>query len=253
MSKPLVVTSVAEMQKVRQAMTGTIGFVPTMGALHSGHATLMQKSLAENEQTVVSIFVNPTQFNDKKDLEKYPSNFAGDLEMLQKLGVQILFAPPFLEMYPDNYNYQISEKEMSPLLCGNFREGHFNGVLTIVLKLFNIVRPTRAYFGEKDYQQYQLIKKMTEALFMNVEVVGCPLIRDENGLALSSRNKLLNGEQIRLAQKFAHVLSSEKSKQQVLEKLSDLGIETEYIEELWGRRLAAVKVGPVRLIDNVKI
>ena len=133
----------------------SVGFVPTMGALHQGHRQLLKRSKAENEISVLSIFVNPTQFNNSEDLEKYPKNWETDLQVAQEEGVDILFAPDYSEMYPDNYRYQVGEKEFSKILCGKDRPGHFDGVLTVVLKLFNLIQPTRAYFGEKDYQQIE--------------------------------------------------------------------------------------------------
>lgn len=172
----------------------TIGFVPTMGALHKGHLSLMQQSLEENALTVVSIFVNPTQFNNAEDLEKYPRNLASDLKKIEELHSEIVvFAPSVAEMYPseissERFDFQGIDKVME----GVSRPGHYDGVATIVKRLFEAVTPTRAYFGEKDYQQIQIIKKMVEQTQNPVIIVSCPIVREENGLAMSSRNERLS-------------------------------------------------------------
>ena len=229
----------------------TIGFVPTMGALHEGHLTLMRQAKRENDIVIVSIFVNPTQFNNPEDLKKYPRTIEQDLKMISSVGVDYLFNPEINEMYPDDYKYKMTENSFSKILCGAHRPGHFDGVLSVVMKLFNIVRPTKAYFGEKDYQQLKLIQGMVDSFFMNLEVVPVPIVRDEVGLALSSRNQRLSPEGIKKAQKFAQVLNQKKSTNEITEELKSQNIEVEYLEEHFGRKFAAVHIEGVRLIDNV--
>ncbi len=231
---------------------GSIGFVPTMGALHDGHFSLIKKSLQENEKTVVSIFLNATQFNNKEDLEKYPTSFKDDLKKLEELNVDYLFAPEFIDMYPDNYRYRVSEDKFSKTLCGSSRMGHFDGVLTVVLKLFNLVQPNKAYFGEKDYQQLSLIQDMAKAFFLDVEIVPCPIVRTKEGLALSSRNKRLSNEGLLKAQRFAKILQESKELTEAQKKLQEEGIKIDYLEEIGSRRFAAVEIENIRLIDNVE-
>ncbi len=234
-------------------MNKKIGFVPTMGALHEGHLSLFRRSLGENDFTGASIFVNPTQFNNSEDLEKYPKDLSRDLKLLNDLGVDFLINPRYEDIYPDNYRYKISESEFSHDLCGQYRPGHFDGVLTVVMKLFNLVLPTRAYFGEKDYQQFLLVKEMAKAFFMSLEIVGCPTIREESGLAMSSRNERLSDEQKQLAAKFSQLLNSSSGADDIQKKLKESGIQVDYVKEKWGRRFGAVHIGDVRLIDNVQV
>jgi pantoate--beta-alanine ligase len=170
----------------------SLGFVPTMGALHDGHISLFNRSVKENDKSVASIFVNPTQFNDKEDLKNYPRNFDEDYRKLADAGVDYIIFPEYNDMYNDDFRYEVNEKELSKILCGASRPGHFTGVLTVVLKLLNIVKAGRAYFGEKDYQQYLLIKGMTEAFFIDTQIVPGAIVREADGLAMSSRNVLLN-------------------------------------------------------------
>ncbi len=230
-----------------------IGFVPTMGALHKGHVSLIERSVRENNFTVVSIFVNPTQFNDPKDLQSYPRTFEDDFKLLSNLKVDFLFYPDYTEIYHDNFKYKISESELSKILCGKFRPGHFEGVLTVVMKLLNIIRPGKAYFGEKDYQQYLLIDGMCKAFFLDVEIVPCPIVREPEGLALSSRNLLLNAEEKKFAQNFPRLLKTKMPCETIKKELEKLGFNVDYIEEIGNRRFGAVRIGKVRLIDNVEI
>lgn len=247
-----VVKTTSEYRDLFATLKGkTIGFVPTMGALHEGHLTLMRKAKAENDIVVVSIFVNPTQFNNPEDLKKYPRTLDQDLQMISSVGVDYLFSPEINEMYPDDYKYKVSENSFSKILCGAHRPGHFDGVLSVVMKLFNIVRPTKAYFGEKDYQQLKLIQGMVDSFFMNLDVVSVPIVRDEMGLALSSRNQRLSPEGIKRAQKFAQILKQNKSLDAIGEELTQENIEVEYLEEHFGRKFAAVHIEGVRLIDNI--
>jgi len=230
-----------------------IGFVPTMGALHDGHAALIVRSRAENATTVVSIFVNPAQFNDPRDFEAYPRTLETDLRRLEDLGVDFVFLPDEPSLYRDGYRYRVTETDVSLGLCGAHRPGHFDGVLTAVLKLLNIFQPNAAYFGEKDYQQYRLVQGMAQALFLDVEIRPCPIVRESDGVALSSRNlRLSHAGRMRAAQ-FAHVLRTGPTAQAVHAALDAIDIEVEYVEAWEGRLLAAVIVDGVRLIDNVPI
>jgi pantoate--beta-alanine ligase len=231
----------------------SLGFVPTMGALHEGHASLVRKSASENSRTLVSIFVNPTQFNDPKDLEKYPRTFEKDLEILSQAGADYLIYPTYESMYQDGYRYQITEKEFSKLLCGAHRPGHFDGVLTVVMKLLNLAQARRAYFGEKDFQQLELIRGMAQAFFMSVEIVGCPTLREKDGLAMSSRNLLLAPTDREKAPLLAKELRRKGTPEEIRARLNALGFRVDYVEELRGRRFAAAFLGSVRLIDNVSL
>ena len=170
----------------------TIGLVPTMGYLHEGHLSLVRASRRENNRTVVSIFVNPTQFGPNEDLDRYPRDELRDMELLEKEGVDFVFAPPPEAMYLPGHSVYVEETELSRGLCGASRPGHFRGVCTVVLKLFNIVRPERAYFGEKDFQQFTIIRRMVRDLNLPVEIRPCPIVREKDGLALSSRNAYLS-------------------------------------------------------------
>lgn len=251
-----IVDSAAEWKAIRKStelINKKIGFVPTMGALHKGHASLIERSVAENDFTVVSIFVNPTQFDNPEDLQKYPRTFEKDMDLSKKLNVDFIFYPWYNDLYPDNYNYKISENKFSKTLCGAHRPGHFDGVLTIVMKLLNIVSPAKAYFGEKDYQQYKLIDKMCKTFFMDVEIIPCKTVRDDDGLALSSRNILLSNEERIVAQNFPRLLKSKKYPAEIINELVELGFKVDYVEDIEGRRFGAVQIGKVRLIDNVEI
>ncbi|MBC7458542.1 MAG: pantoate--beta-alanine ligase, partial [Bdellovibrionaceae bacterium] len=192
MSKPLVLKSIVEYDAFRKKLAGSIGFVPTMGALHPGHASLLNQSAAENDFTVLSIFVNPTQFNDPKDLENYPRTFEADLAVAAESRVAAIFYPDYKEIFSDNYRYVITEKSFSQILCGASRPGHFDGVLSVVMKLLNIVKPSKAYFGEKDFQQLRLIEDMAKAFFMSLEIRRGKTLRETSGLAMSSRNTRLS-------------------------------------------------------------
>ena len=173
----------------------SIGLVPTMGALHSGHVSLVNQALNEKQKVVVSIFVNPTQFNDPKDLERYPRNLDADLKLLGKTGCHIVFAPDAKEVYPEPDTRKFNFGELETVMEGKHRPGHFNGVAQVVSKLFDMVKPDKAYFGLKDFQQLAIIKNMVKQLNIPVEIVPCPIIREESGLAMSSRNELLTPEE----------------------------------------------------------
>jgi len=250
----IVVSDIVEWQACQEEQhASSTGLVPTMGALHAGHLSLVKASLVENDRTIVSIFVNPTQFDQAADLEDYPRQYDQDLQMLDEAGVDIVFMPDFETLYPDEFHYRITESELSHQLCGQHRPGHFDGVMTVVMKLLNIIRPDRAYFGEKDYQQLLLIRGMCEAFFIPVNIVGCPVIREEDGLAMSSRNQLLNPQQRRKASALNRILSSSDGPEETRELLKQQGFEVDYVEEMHGRRLAAARLGTTRLIDNVPI
>jgi pantoate--beta-alanine ligase len=255
-------------------------FVPTMGALHDGHLALVREAQKKAEHVVVSIFVNPTQFGPKEDFASYPRMLQADSDKLTSLGADVLFAPNTADMYPAGYETYVYNDKRSDILCGRFRPGHFQGVLTIVTKLFNIVQPDFALFGKKDYQQYTLLKKMAQDLCFPVEVIGCPTLRDPDGLAMSSRNLRLTPEERALApeihramQRVKEQLQGGEKKPQVLvesfkKQLSQFpGFRLEYAEIRAAADLAdfgetidqpavllvAAHLGSVRLIDNLEL
>lgn len=229
----------------------SVGFVPTMGALHAGHRALLERARAENDRVVLSIFVNPTQFNDPNDLAKYPRTLAEDVELARGLATDVL-VPSAAEMYPDRYRYRVTETEFSRELEGAHRPGHFDGVLTVVLKLLNLVQPTRSYFGEKDWQQLQLVRGLADALFLPGEIVACPTMRDADGLALSSRNRRLAPADRARAAAFPKLLRASTAAA-AEQALRGAGFEVDYVAERDGVRLGAVHLGGVRLIDNVRL
>jgi pantoate--beta-alanine ligase len=231
----------------------TLGLVPTMGALHEGHLSLVRRSLAENDRTLVTIFVNPTQFDDATDLQRYPRTLEADLETLRALGTHFVFLPRESDLYPDGYRYRVRETQRSFVLEGAHRPGHFEGVLTVVLKLLNIAAADRAYFGEKDWQQLALVRGMAGAFFIPTAIVGCPIVRDGDGLALSSRNERLGADDRKRAPRLHRALASSESVDAAAEALRADGFVVDYVDEVDGRRLAAVRLGGVRLIDNVPI
>lgn len=249
----LVIRTPQEFKAWRKKQQGSVGFVPTMGALHSGHEELLKQARKNNDLVVLSIFVNPTQFNDPSDLEKYPKTWEQDLSMAETNKVDAIFYPRYNDMYPDNYRYKISENEYSLLLDGAHRPGHFDGVLSVVMKLFNIVAPTRAYFGEKDFQQMTLIKGMVESFFMNLEVVPVPTVREEDGLAKSSRNMRLSTEERAQAPLIYQAVTQCKTAEEAADKLNAQGFKVDYVTDIGNRRFVAAKLGEVRLIDNVEI
>lgn len=256
----------------------TIGLVPTMGALHAGHASLVNRAVAENDVVVVSDFVNPTQFNDQNDLLKYPRTLEADCALLEKCGATLVFAPSVEEVYPEPDTRQFSYAPLDTVMEGKYRPGHFNGVCQIVSKLFLMVEPDRAYFGEKDFQQLAIIREMVRKYPFNIQIVGCPIVREEDGLALSSRNARLTAEQRKEALQISKALfdSVDFSKSRVLLETKQFvedcirrapGLELEYFEIVDGNTLQPVKAwdesnyivgcitvycGEVRLIDNIK-
>lgn len=248
-----VLNSLQAWKELKKSYSGqSIGFVPTMGNLHLGHLSLCKRSIEENDVTVVSIYVNPTQFNDPKDLEKYPKTLQQDLDLLESLEkVDYCLVLNDKEMYADDFCYRVSEHQLSLELEGAFRPGHFTGMLTVVLKLLLAVSPGKAYFGEKDYQQYQLIQGMKKAFFMDCEIIPCVTIRETSGLAFSSRNGLLSSEQRLLADKFASIFVQKNLPiEEIRAKLLSLGLKIDYLEDKQQRRLVAVRIGGIRLLDN---
>lgn len=247
-----VIEKVKEIKEIRKSLEGKkIGFVPTMGGLHAGHLSLIKKSLAENDVTFVSVFLNPTQFNDKNDLLTYPADKNEDIKFLETAGVDFAFMPDYSEMYPDDYAYQIEEKVFSKMLCGKYRPGHFDGVLTVVMKLFNIVKPANAYFGEKDFQQYTLLKEMCEAFFMDINLVPCPIVREESGLAMSSRNEKLSAQGRKTASELHRIISLDNSFAEKKTMLEKCGFTLDYLTARKGRLYVAAFIEGVRLIDNI--
>ncbi|MBI4689523.1 MAG: pantoate--beta-alanine ligase [Nitrospirae bacterium] len=258
----------------------SIGFVPTMGALHEGHLSLVRRSKGENDITVVSIFINPLQFGPKEDFNEYPRDTEGDMVKLKGADADILFMPDVSLIYPDKFLTYVEVQNLSEKLCGVIRPGHFSGVTTIVAKLLNIVKPTRAYFGQKDFQQAIIIKKMVKDLDMGLEVVVCPTIREHDGLAMSSRNSYLNGEERKAASVInrclnqttelikSGIINHDQIKGFMEKKLSEEPLVTEIqyasvydpdtLEELEiidkeALLAVAVRVGKTRLIDNILI
>ena len=256
----------------------TIGLVPTMGALHAGHASLVKRAVAENDVVVVSDFVNPTQFNDKNDLLNYPRTLEADCDLLAACGATYVFAPSVEEMYPEPDTRQFSYAPLDTVMEGKFRPGHFNGVCQVVSKLFLIVEPTRAYFGEKDFQQLAIIREMVRRYPFDLQIVGCPIVREEDGLALSSRNARLDEGQRRQALQISQTLfaSVEYGRTHTLAETKAFvedaiaraeGLRLEYFEVVDGTTLQTVTdwsesayivgcitvfCGEVRLIDNIK-
>lgn len=230
----------------------SIGFVPTMGALHAGHLELVRNSMQENDKTIVSIFVNPTQFNNSDDLKDYPDTLNSDIEKLEAVGVDYLFLPEYDELYSDNYRYKISENQFANILEGEKRPGHFDGVLTVVMKMLNLISPDRAYFGLKDYQQYHLVKDMAEAFFLKTKVIGIDTVREEDGLAMSSRNLRLSEEAREKAPSIYKAITEMNDLNQAKQFILDKGFDLEYLEELEGRRFIAANIEGIRLIDNVE-
>lgn len=189
----------------------SVGLVPTMGALHDGHVSLVKRSIAENDVTIVSVFLNPTQFNDKKDLERYPQNLDADCELLEKCGADYVFAPTVEEMYPVPDKRRFDFPPVTSVMEGAHRPGHFNGVCQVVSRLFYITKPDAAYFGEKDWQQIAVIKQLVKSLGLKIKIVECELIREESGLAMSSRNALLTAEECDVASNIYRVLKESVS------------------------------------------
>ncbi len=247
-------TSISQWQSWRSAIHETpVGFVPTMGALHQGHLSLVDTSLRENALTVVSVFINPKQFDEDADFEAYPADSREDLKQLENAGVDAVLLPDAAQIYTDDYRFKVTESEFSQRLCGAHRPGHFDGVLTVVMRLLNLVRPDNAYFGEKDYQQLQLIRDMTNAFFMQVNIVACATVREADGLAMSSRNQHLDKPCRERAAFLYAALKQSRTAGEARKILAGQGFDVDYVEDIADRRLAAARLGDTRLIDNVEI
>jgi pantoate--beta-alanine ligase len=229
----------------------TVGLVPTMGALHRGHASLVERCRRENDVVVVTIFVNPSQFNDPKDLDRYPRTLENDLSLLKNLGADEVIVPGAAELYPHGYRFRIEPEDNALVMEGAHRPGFLQGVLTVVLKLLNLVRADRAYFGEKDYQQLRTIAEMVEEFFIPTRIIACPTVREDSGLAESSRNRLLSDESRGKAARLFQTLTTAAGPVEARAILEDEGFAVDYVEEHWGRRFAAAFLDGVRLIDNV--
>ena len=276
-----VVSTVKELKALLDSYRSegkSIALVPTMGALHAGHASLVERAVRENDVAVVSISVNPTQFNDKNDLKNYPRTLEADCALLERVGASIAFAPSVEEMYPSEDTRQFSFEPLDTVMEGACRPGHFNGVAQIVSKLFYAVEPDVAYFGEKDFQQLAIIREMVRQLALPVEIAGCPIVRESDGLAMSSRNTLLSAEERERALTISRTLfnSLDYAKEHSLAETKDFveecinaaaGLDLEYFQIVDGNTLQEVKewgdssyvvgcialfCGKIRLIDNIK-
>jgi len=277
-----IIKTIKDMQTLSRRLRSekkTIGFVPTMGALHEGHFSLVKRSKNENDITIVSIFVNPTQFGPKEDFQQYPRDLEGDIKKLSSISADIVFAPENHEMYPKGFSTIIDVGSIGDILCGASRSGHFNGVATVVAKLFNIIIPDKAYFGQKDFQQSVVIKKLIKELNFDIDIVVCPTIREKDGLAKSSRNCYLNQNErnsatiLYKALKHAETLiingvkDSSYIKREMEDMIkSELLAKIEYVEivnpqsfkiaktiELPIVICLAVRIGSTRLIDNLPV
>ena len=231
----------------------SIGLVPTMGALHAGHLSLIERANNENDLVVVSIFVNPTQYDDPEDLEQYPRTLSADTQRAESAGADLIINPTAEDIYHDDYRFRVTETGFSRQLEGAHREGHFDGVLTVVLKLLNLVQADRAYFGEKDWQQLELVRDMTAALFHPTKIIAGPIVREADGLAMSSRNVHLTADERMVAPEFHRILQTGVSTEDMNRQLVDAGFVVDYVSQHGDRILGAVRLGKVRLIDNVSI
>lgn len=251
---PRIIHTVAEWRAERSGhrVAGrTVGFVPTMGALHRGHGSLFERARHECDVVLASVFVNPTQFDEAHDFQKYPRTLEADCRLMAAAGVDVVFAPRVAEMYPNGTDYTVQESAMSRELCGAHRPGHFTGVLTVVMKLLQIAEADRAYFGEKDFQQLQLVRGMCEAFFVRTTIVGCPTVREADGLAMSSRNARLSPAERALAPRFYEILCQAPTAEIARAELGAAGFAVDYVEDRDARRFGAVRLGLTRLIDNV--
>ena len=277
---PLVIKTINEMREYRNSLSKkeSVGFVPTMGYLHKGHLSLVEQSIKNSQKTIVSIFVNPTQFGENEDFDEYPRDFNSDFALLSNLNVDVIFFPDPREMYPDDYKTFVEVTELSSLYCGKSRPLHFSGVTTIVTKLINIIQPDFMYMGEKDFQQVFILEKMLSELHFTTQIVRCPIIREADGLAMSSRNIYLNPEErkealclrealylvrVHYAKGGRDIKTVEKQMMKLIEKNNGI---VDYIAFVNNRSflpeecltndtrvLLAVKIGSTRLIDNIKI
>lgn len=278
-----IIEDIQQMQNISISLSKEgkkIGFVPTMGYLHDGHVSLIKRARQENDIVVVSIFVNPIQFGKNEDFDKYPRDLERDSKICKENGVDYIFYPSYTQMYPEGYRTYVEVEGLSDILCGAFRPGHFRGVTTVVLKLFNIVRPDNAYFGKKDYQQFKIIQQMVKDLNLTVNVVGCPTVREPDGLAMSSRNKYLSDKERESAVYISKALFEMKKKFEegitdtdglikigkAVLKQAPLPYQIQYLEIVDPQTLEPKKIaqkgdiimtagyiGQTRLIDNIEI
>lgn len=273
-----IVETIETLRTIRAGLAGQVGLVPTMGALHEGHLALVQRARAENDHVLVTIFVNPTQFNDPKDLAAYPRDLEHDLAILRGAGVDVVFTPSAASMYPPGYQTYVEVEQVTQGLEGAHRPGHFRGVATVVAKLFNLAQPQRAYFGQKDAQQVVVIKRMVADLHFPLDIVVCPTVREPDGLAMSSRNRKLTSVQRQAARILYQALMAAKNAYQhgerdpkilrrlmrdtlISEPLADVDYvsvaDTETLQEISGMLdrpvliSLAVRIGKTRLIDNL--
>lgn len=272
---------IKDIKEIRKRLDNckNVGLVPTMGYLHEGHLSLIRKAREESDTVVVSVFVNPTQFGPEEDYEDYPRDLSKDKVKVNELGVDYIFAPEVSKMYPEDYNTFVKVEEITDYLCGSSRSGHFRGVTTVVCKLFNIVQPARAYFGQKDFQQFVVIKRMVRDLNFSIELCMLPIVREKDGLALSSRNKYLNSEEREAATVLYRALNEgenliaggerkvrkiRNSMVEIInkEKLAEIDYvelvdpdNLSQVEEIGEKVLLAmaVYIGDIRLIDNMYI
>ena len=271
------ISTIQEFRKWRKGITGPIGFVPTMGALHAGHLSLVEESIATCQNTIVSIYLNPAQFSPGEDLNRYPKTIDADIKKLSSFQVDCVFLPNDSEMYPKEFSTQIQENSLSSVLEGNSRPEFFTGVITIVAKLFNIIEPTHVFFGEKDAQQLHIIKKIISDLNYSIEVVSCPIIREKNGLAMSSRNEYLNNAERKIAATIQQalqegknlIISGERNSRIIRDKIintinTEKLLRIDYVSVADSKTLmeisdkikkdvlisVAVYLGEIRLIDN---
>lgn len=277
----LIIETISELRqylRMNRTEGRSIGFVPTMGCLHKGHCTLIKRSATENDSTVLSIFLNPTQFSCREDYAKYPRCREEDIKAAKEAGATVVFVPDEDALYPVGFQTFVDVRELAKPLCGEPRPGHFIGMATIVLKLFNIIQPNRAYFGQKDYQQVCIVKQMVRDLNLEIDVVSCPTVREISGLACSSRNARLTLEEktraseiYKLLQEAARLVESGQVDSSILHAqicrgLEETGMEVEYIEIVDAKTLlpvgsienealiaVAVFIGEIRLIDNILI
>ncbi len=275
-----VITKVNKMQTMVLSIKDrrkSIGFVPTMGALHEGHVSLLRSARNENDKLIVSIYLNPTQFDNKDDFDNYPRQLDKDIEIVERENADVVFAPCTDELYPEGFCTYVTQDKLTDTLCGRSRPGHFNGVTTIVTKLFNIIRPDRAYFGQKDYQQNVVVKRLVKDLNLNIDVKVLPTVRDEDGLAISSRNKRLNPEERQgalciygsLLEAKSMFASNIRDSKEIIEEMTSIIKKVKYtridyiaivnahtledVSSINGKAVAAVAlwIGNTRLIDNL--
>lgn len=251
-----IIKSLPEWQAIRKELGNqfSIGFTATMGNLHQGHASLLKKSKEENQLSVLSIYINPIQFNQQSDYENYPRTLEQDLELADNHQTDFILIPKTEEIYADEKNFTIhTNHSIGKIMEGLYRPNHFNGMLTIVLKLLMLVKPTNAYFGEKDFQQLKLIEEMVKAFFIDTQIISCPTVREASGLALSSRNHRLSPSQKQQAELINQIIKKDLPCEIIKQELEKEGFIIDYVEEFANRIHTAVKIEDIRLIDNLPV